>query len=83
MSLVSSVGVFFVTWWLCLFVVLPFGVQSRRDDEELTPGADHGAPRDPQLVRTAIATTILASVVFAGIYTFFGIYQMSVADLIR
>lgn len=83
MSLVSCVGVFFVTWWLCLFVVLPFGIQSRHEGDEIIPGADPGAPLDPRVLRTVIATTVLTSVVFAGIYTFFGIYQMSLADLIR
>lgn len=82
MSLISCVGIFFVTWWLCLFVVLPFGVEAQPADEQ-TSGADLGAPRDPRIAAKIIATTVLAAIVFAGIYVFFGVFHLSVADLIR
>ena len=53
MSLLPSVAIFFVIWWLCLFVVLPFGVKSQHEAGEVTPGTEAGAPHRPHLLRRA------------------------------
>ena len=82
MSLVSSVAIFFVIWWLVLFVVLPFGVKSQHEMEDVTLGTEHGAPHQPHLLKKAAATTILAGIIFAGVYLFFGVYGMSLEDLL-
>jgi predicted secreted protein len=81
-SLLSSVAIFFVIWWLCLFVVLPFGVKSQHESGEIVPGSDPGAPQQPLLLRRALATTLLAAIVFAGIYLYFGVYQLTLEDLL-
>jgi predicted secreted protein len=88
MSLLSSVAIFFVIWWLCLFVVLPWGVKSPhevRGDEatDVLSGADQGAPYQPQLVKKAIATTILAGIVFAAVYLYFGVLGLRVEDILQ
>jgi predicted secreted protein len=65
-SLPMSLAVFFVTWWICLFMVLPFGATTHEEArEELPQGADAGAPVKPMLGRKALATTALACVVYA------------------
>lgn len=81
MGLVSSIAIYFVIWWLCLFVVLPFGVKSQHEANDVTLGTEHGAPHQPYLLRKAIATTILAGVIFAGVYLYFGILDMSLDNL--
>ena len=83
MSLVSSVAVYFVIWWLCLFIVLPFGVKSQHEMEDVRLGTEQGAPHHPHLLRKAAATTLLAAFIFAGVYIFFGIYEMRLEDLLR
>lgn len=83
MSLVSALAVYFVVWWLCLFVVLPFGVRSQAEAEDVTFGTERGAPQQPFLVRKAIATTLLSAVVFAGIYVYFGVLGLRLEDLVR
>ncbi len=82
MSLLSSVAIYFVIWWLMLFLVLPFGVKSEDATDDLTPGADRGAPSQPLLVRKALATTVLAAIVFAGVYVYFGVLNLTLEDLI-
>jgi predicted secreted protein len=67
---------------LCLFVVLPFGVKSQHETEAITPGSEHGAPEQPFLLRKVIATTLLAAFIFAGVYLYFGVYEMRLEDLI-
>jgi len=69
MSLGSSVAIFFIIWWLCLFVVLPFGVKSSHEaGEEVSAGHDRGAPVNPMLWRKVAITTILSAIVFAVVY---------------
>ena len=29
MSFEKSLAIYFIVWWICLFVVLPFGVRTR------------------------------------------------------
>ena len=82
MSLVSSLAIYFVIWWLVLFLVLPFGVDRRGETDDHTPGADAGAPQQPMLVRTAAITTVLAAIVFAGVYLYFGVLGMTLEDLV-
>ena len=81
MSLVSAVAVYFVLWWLCLFVVLPFGVR-RQERDEVALGTDPGAPVQSLMLRKVLATTILAAVIFACIYLYFGVYEKTLEDIL-
>jgi predicted secreted protein len=82
MSLVSSLAIYFVIWWLVLFAVLPFGVRSQHEADHVTLGTDHGAPHQPLLIKKAAATTIIAAILFAGVYLYFGYFGMTLEDLI-
>ncbi len=69
MKATSAFAIYFVIWWLMLFLVLPFGIRSH--DESGTPvedGHDAGAPVNPMLLRKALITTLLATLVFAIVY---------------
>jgi predicted secreted protein len=82
MSLLPSLAIFFVIWWLCLFVVLPFGVRSQHETGEVAPGTEAGAPHKPHLFRRALVTTALAAVIFSGFYLYFGVYDYTLEDLL-
>ncbi len=61
-----ALAVYFTAWWVCLFAVLPFGVRNHREGAEKLPeGADPGSPVAPHLAKKALATTLLAAVVYA------------------
>jgi predicted secreted protein len=69
MSAISALAVYFIIWWLCLFVVLPWGVRNPHESgETVAPGHDAGAPVNPMLWRKVAVTTVLASLIFAGVY---------------
>jgi predicted secreted protein len=69
MTTASAIAVYFITWWVCLFAVLPFGVRNAHEaGETVEPGHEAGAPVMPMLWRKILATTILASFVFALIW---------------
>ncbi len=69
MKITSIIAIYFVTWWLCLFLVLPWGIRNASEaGERVEQGNDPGAPVNPLIVRKLIYTTILASLVFGIFY---------------
>jgi predicted secreted protein len=61
-----SLAIYFTAWWISLFAVLPFGVKNHGEAAETLPeGSDPGSPVAPMLAKKAVATTIVAAVVYA------------------
>ncbi|TGQ69562.1 DUF1467 family protein [Mesorhizobium sp. M00.F.Ca.ET.186.01.1.1] len=67
MSWVSFIALFFATWWVVLFVVLPFSVRTHDDDHDVTLGTVSSAPRKGHMLRAVIRTTI-ATAILMGIF---------------
>ena len=67
MSWISFAALFFITWWLVLFVVLPFSVHTQDDDHDVTLGTVPSAPRGSHMLRAVIRTTI-ATAILMGIF---------------
>ncbi|MEZ5799884.1 MAG: DUF1467 family protein [Nitratireductor sp.] len=65
MSLFTAFAVYFIIWWLTLFIVLPFGIQSQAEAGERLQGTDPGAPVNPRLWRKLLINTLVAGLVFA------------------
>jgi predicted secreted protein len=62
----TYIAIYFVAWWICLFVVLPFRVRNQVDEGRWEAGTERGAPAGlfrfwPKL----LITTVLAGVVTA------------------
>ncbi|MGV8840669.1 MAG: DUF1467 family protein [Bauldia sp.] len=69
MQTLTFAAIYFVTWWLCLFIILPFGVKTQQEDEDGTVlGTSESAPVRPMLVRKALITTVVAGVVVGLLY---------------
>ncbi|MBI1385003.1 MAG: DUF1467 family protein [Rhizobiales bacterium] len=68
MSLTFALAIYFVVWWIVLFAILPIGVRTQGESGEVVPGTPASAPTSPRLLRKVLMTTVVASVVFAGIY---------------
>jgi predicted secreted protein len=66
MSLPLSIAVYFTIWWVTLFAVLPFWTRTVAQADEHTGW--RGAPEHPRLLRKALATTIVATIVWFGAY---------------
>lgn len=65
MGWITGIFVYFVSWFLMLFVVLPWGVR-RPDNPE--PGHADGAPDQPRLALKFAVTSLLALVVWLAIF---------------
>ena len=68
MSWVSVAALFFVTWWLVLFAVLPFGLKTQDEDHDITLGTVASAPRGPHVLRAMLWTTIVTAILIGGFY---------------
>ena len=51
MSWIVYVVTFFISWWFFLFLVLPFGLRTQDEDEDVTLGTVASAPRGPHMLR--------------------------------
>jgi len=60
MQLTSFLAIFFVVWWLCLFLVLPFKVRNQVDEGAHIQGTEPGAPVIFRFWPKLIWTTLLA-----------------------
>ncbi len=65
MNWVSGIVVYTITWWVVLFAVLPWRVTTT---DKMKQGNMAGAPDNPHLLYKGVWTTIIATVVFMGIY---------------
>jgi len=63
----SYFAIYFIVWWLVLFAVLPFGVRSQHEADEIAPGTEHGAPTQFSFWRKMLVTTLVSLIVF-GVY---------------
>ena len=68
MSIIFSVAIFFVVWWIVLFAVLPFGVRTQGEAGERVPGTPESAPVQFALGRVVLINTIVAIIVFCLIW---------------
>jgi len=69
MSAPLAIAVYFTIWWVTLFAVLPFGVRSSAEvgGTDAPAGSDPGAPVLPHIGRKALATTIVAAIIFVAL----------------
>jgi predicted secreted protein len=65
MTLATAIAVYIVIWWLVLFTVLPWGARPVDNPE---PGHAASAPARPRLLLKFAVTTVIAGIVFAGLY---------------
>ena len=68
MATVFAISLYVVIWWIVLFAMLPIGVRTQSEEGEVTPGTAESAPHLPRLLPKMLATTVVASVLFAALY---------------
>lgn len=60
MTLISWIAVYIIIWWICLFLVLPFGVRNQADAGEVVAGTEPGAPIVFRIWKKLLITSVLA-----------------------
>lgn len=80
MDLVMSIAIYIFIWWIVLFAVLPFGVRTQHEEGSVVPGTPESAPVKPRMLRVFVINTIVATVVFAIVYTVLA-YRLITPDM--
>jgi predicted secreted protein len=83
MSWIVYVATFFISWWFFLFLVLPFGLRTQDEEEDVTLGTVASAPRGPHMLRAVLWTTLITLVFTAAMYGLFEVYGFAFDDLPR
>ena len=83
MNWISLIAVYFVLWWLVLFAMLPFGLKTQDEDENVTLGTVASAPRGPHMLRAVIRTTIVTAMIVAAYYVATRVYGLGFDDIPR
>lgn len=67
MSILTGFAIYFIIWWVTLFVILPIGVRTQADEQDVTMGTTESAPLNLRMGRKLIWTSIVSAAVF-GVY---------------
>ena len=67
MQFTSALAIYFLFWFLCLFLVLPFRLKTSEEAEQYVPGQAFGAPPRFSVARTVKWTTLISALMF-GLY---------------
>ncbi len=72
MQVATYIAIYFIVWWLCLFVVLPFRVRNQIDAGEWQAGTERGAPAGlfslwPKLLATTVVAAVATGLLLWGL----------------
>ncbi len=64
MQMFSYFAVYFIVWWMTLFAVLPFGLTTQAEANEVVPGTVESAPARFRGRRVVLMTTLVSAVIY-------------------
>ncbi len=79
--MVSQIAIFFIIWWISLFLILPVGLRTQGEENDVTLGTVASAPAKPRMGRAVLLTTLLACVIFALYYYVTHLSGLSLSDI--
>ena len=69
MNITGSIVVYVIIWWIIFFSLLPIGIKhNKKPFNNNLEGIDPGAPKNPNIFKKFLYTTLITTVIFAGIY---------------
>jgi predicted secreted protein len=82
-NLISIFAEYFICWWITLFIVLPIGLRTQADENDVVSGTVKSAPARFRFWRVFLITTLVSMVIYAGWYTATSVYGVSVMSFPR
>ncbi len=76
MWFLSAFAVYFIIWWTVLFAVLPIGLRTQEEENDVVLGTVESAPARFQGGRVVLLTTLISAVIYGlwlTLSTYFGI----------
>jgi predicted secreted protein len=83
MPTATALAIFFLIWWVVLFAVLPWGIKSQHEGDEIAPGTDPGAPSKARIGWKLLWTTVIAAAIYALCYGFYAEHWVTVDGLAK
>lgn len=74
---------FFICWWITLFMVLPIGLRTQADENDVTVGTVRSAPARFRFWRIFLLNTAVAAVVYAIWYVATNVYGINAMSFPR
>lgn len=81
MAILSGFAVYFVIWWLTLFAVLPIGLRTQAEDQNIVPGTVASAPTRFRAARIFLMTTVVSGLIYAAWYVAGTYFDIGFNDL--
>ncbi|MFC5443433.1 DUF1467 family protein [Rhizobium halophytocola] len=66
MAFLEHFAIFFIIWWIVLFIVLPIGLRTQAEENDVAPGTVESAPARYRPFRTLAATTLISLALYCG-----------------
>lgn len=67
MTVVSGIAIYFIIWWTTLFAILPIGLRTQAEENDVVLGTVASAPAKHRVGLAFLRTTIVSTVIF-GLY---------------
>ncbi len=84
MGITGSIIVYVIIWWIVFFSVLPIGIKhNEKPFSDNLEGNDPGAPKNPNIFKKFLYTTLITTVIFAGIYYIVDSNQFNLREFIK
>ncbi len=83
MAIGTGIAIYVVIWWITLFVVLPIGVKTQAEADDITLGTTESAPHRHNMRFKLLLTTLLAGVIFGAYYVVTVVMGLSVDSIPR
>ncbi len=81
MPVATALAIFFLIWWVVLFAVLPWGIRSQHEGQEMVAGTDPGAPTKARIGSKLLWTTLLAIAIYGVAYAVYVQHWVSIEGL--
>jgi len=82
-SIIPIFAEYFICWWITLFMVLPIGLRTQADENEVVNGTVKSAPARFRFGRVFLMTTVISAIIYACWYTAINIYGITAMSLPR
>lgn len=66
MQFLSAFAVYFILWWITLFAILPIGLRTQAEENEIVPGSVESAPARFRGGRVVLLTTLVSGVIYGA-----------------
>ncbi len=64
-AVLQNLAVYFIIWWVVLFAMLPIGLRTQEEDDDVTLGTTPSAPKGAHMRWAVLRTTLVSAAIFA------------------